>query len=164
MKITRNRIVTLAYQVLTTDDGNVVDSTDAERPLHYLHGHNNLIVGLERALENHAAGDKLEVRVAADEAYGAHQEELVGSVPKAMFEEALADELHVGEAILLQTPSGPIPVTVVEIQDDQIIIDANHRLTGRDLNFNVEIMHVREATAKEIAQGMPEVATEKPGA
>ncbi len=81
MKVTKDLVVSLAYQV-RTEDGVLVDESPVSAPLDYLHGHGSLIAGLENALEGHEAGDSFDVRVNADEGYGSYDENLVQRVPK----------------------------------------------------------------------------------
>lgn len=84
MKVAKDLVVSLAYQV-RTEDGVLVDESPVSAPLDYLHGHGSLIAGLEKALEGHEAGDSFDVRVNADDGYGSYDENLVQRVPKDVF-------------------------------------------------------------------------------
>ena len=84
MKVAKDLVVSLAYQV-RTEDGVLVDESPVSAPLDYLHGHGSLIAGLEKALENHEAGDKFEVNITANDAYGQYDDNLVQRVPKDVF-------------------------------------------------------------------------------
>ncbi|WP_299016798.1 peptidylprolyl isomerase [uncultured Photobacterium sp.] len=150
MKVAKDIVVSLAYQV-KTEDGVVVDQSTAEAPLDYLHGHNNLIVGLEKALEGREAGDKFEVIVAPEEAYGEHIAEMVQRVPADVFQGV--DEITVGMRFLADTDQGPIPVEVTEVDGDHVVVDGNHMLAGQTLTFNAEVVAVRAATEEEVAHG-----------
>ena len=150
MKVAKDIVVSLAYQV-KTEDGVVVDQSTAEAPLDYLHGHNNLIVGLEKALEGREAGDKFEVTVAPEEAYGEHMAEMVQRVPADVFQGV--DEITVGMRFLADTDQGPIPVEVTEVDGDFVVVDGNHMLAGQTLTFNAEVVALRAATEEEIAHG-----------
>ncbi|KMV30591.1 peptidylprolyl isomerase [Photobacterium swingsii] len=150
MKVTKDIVVSLAYQV-KTEEGAVVDQSTTEAPLDYLHGHNNLIVGLEKALEGREAGDKFEVTVSPEEAYGEHMDEMVQRVPADVFQGV--DEITVGMRFLADTDQGPIPVEVTEVDGDHVVVDGNHMLAGQTLSFEVEIVALREATAEEAEHG-----------
>ncbi|GAK85776.1 FKBP-type peptidyl-prolyl cis-trans isomerase SlyD [Vibrio ponticus] len=150
MKIEKNVVVSLAYQV-KLEDGAVVDQSTVDAPLDYLHGNNNLISGLEKALEGKQAGDKFEVTVAPEEAYGEHSDDLVQRVPANVFHGV--DQIEVGMRFLADTDQGPIPVEVTEVDGDEVVVDGNHMLAGQTLTFEVEVVAVREATAEEIEHG-----------
>ncbi|MCW8334374.1 peptidylprolyl isomerase [Vibrio paucivorans] len=150
MKIEKNVVVSLAYQV-KVEDGVVVDQSTAEAPLDYLHGHNNLITGLEKHLEGKVAGDKFSATVAPEEAYGEHNDALVQRVPANVFQGV--EEIEVGMRFLADTDQGPIPVEVTEVDGDEVVVDGNHMLAGQTLTFEVEVIATREATADEIEHG-----------
>jgi len=150
MKVAKDHVVSLAYQV-RTEDGVLVDESPANAPLDYLHGHGSLIAGLEKALENREVGDKFDVNIAADDAYGQFDDNLVQRVPKDVF--MGVDELEVGMRFMADTDQGPVPVEITEVGDDYVVVDGNHMLAGQNLSFNVEVMAVREATAEELAHG-----------
>lgn len=100
MKVAKDLVVSLAYQV-RTEDGVLVDESPVSAPLDYLHGHGSLISGLEKALENHAVGDKFDVHIPANDAYGQYDDNLVQRVPKDVF--MGVDELQVGMRFLAET-------------------------------------------------------------
>ncbi|ARR50348.1 TPA: peptidylprolyl isomerase [Photobacterium damselae] len=150
MKVAKDVVVSLAYQV-KNEDGVVVDQATVEAPLDYIHGHNNLIVGLENAIENHEAGDKFEVTVAPEEAYGEYLDAMVQRVPAEVFHGV--DEITVGMRFLADTDQGPIPVEVTEVDGDFVVVDGNHMLAGQTLTFDVEVVALRPATEEEIAHG-----------
>lgn len=150
MKITKNVVPSIAYQV-RTQDGVLVDEAPVEQPLEYLHGHNNLVIGLENALEGKAVGDTFEVRVKPEEAYGEYNENMVQRVPKDVF--MGVDELEVGMRFIADTDLGPLPVVITEVDGDEVVVDGNHMLAGQELLFSVEVVATREATLEEIAHG-----------
>ncbi|MBA5762717.1 peptidylprolyl isomerase [Vibrio sp. 404] len=150
MKIEKNVVVSLAYQV-KLEDGAVVDQSTVEAPLDYLHGNNNLISGLEAALEGKVAGDKFDVTIAPEDGYGEHSDELVQRVPANVFHGV--EQIEVGMRFLADTDQGPIPVEVTEVDGDEVVVDGNHMLAGHTLTFVVEVVAVREATAEEIEHG-----------
>ena len=148
MKVAKDLVVSLAYQV-RTEDGVLVDESPVSAPLDYLHGHGSLISGLETALEGHEVGDKFDVAVGANDAYGQYDENLVQRVPKDVF--MGVDELQVGMRFLAETDQGPVPVEITAVEDDHVVVDGNHMLAGQNLKFNVEVVAIREATEEELA-------------
>ncbi|HBO39358.1 MAG TPA: peptidylprolyl isomerase [Pasteurellaceae bacterium] len=150
MKVAKNVVVSIAYQV-RTEDGVLVDEAPANQPLEYLQGHNNLVIGLENALEDKSVGDKFEVRIKPEEGYGQYNENMVQRVPKDVF--AGVDELEVGMRFIADTDIGPLPVVITEVGDNDVVVDGNHMLAGQELLFNVEVVATREATLEEIAHG-----------
>lgn len=152
MNIAPQRIATLHY-VLSDRDGQVLDDSRArQQPLEYLHGHDNLMSGLERALEGKAAGAGLRVTLMPAEAYGLRNESLVRRVNRSAF--AMAD---LSPGMRFQTPgdAGPEIVTVLEVDDQEVVIDTNHPLAGQTLTYSLEILSVRDATRAELAKGHP---------
>ena len=151
MKIQNNSAVSFHY-TLTDDDGIRIDSSEGQEPLGYLHGAGNIIPGLEKALEGKTIGDSLTVAVTAAEGYGEVQKELIQEVPKEAFQGI--DTIEVGMQFEAQTgQGGTVPVTVIDVTDDLVTVDGNHPLAGKNLNFDVSIEDVREATEEEIANG-----------
>ena len=150
MQIAPNSIVTLHY-TLKDNDGNVIDQSDDGSFL-YLHGAMNIIRGLENALAGKSAGEEFSISVSPEEGYGARDPERIQEVPKEMFDSS--EEIKVGVQFHAQGPDGnAVVVTVAEIKDDVVVIDANHALAGVDLNFEVKIVDVREASEEEISHG-----------
>lgn len=150
MKISDNNVVVLHYAVSDSED-TLIDSSYDHSPLAVIQGSHYLIPGLESALAGHEAGDKFEVSVNADDAYGQREDGFVQTVPKAMFEGI--EDLAVGSQLRATTDDGEQTVIVIDVQDDEITVDGNHPLAGIDLKFDVEILEVREATEEEIAHG-----------
>lgn len=150
MKIAKDNVVSLAYQV-RTKDGVLVDEATVVAPLEYLHGAGNLIKGLEDALEGRQAGDKFDTEIASNNAYGDYNDNLVQQVPRDVF--VGVEDLEVGMRFLADTEHGPVPVEITAIDGDQVTVDGNHMLAGQDLKFNVEVINVREATEEELSHG-----------
>ena len=150
MQIEQNSVVTLHY-TLKDNDGNIIDQSDDGSFL-YLHGAMNIIPGLENALSGKSAGDEISVKVAPEEGYGEKDPQRIQEVPKEMFDNA--DEIQPGVQFHAQGPDGSaVVVTVVEVKDEAVVIDGNHALAGVDLNFEVKVVDVREASAEEIEHG-----------
>ncbi len=150
MVVAHNKVVQIHY-TLTNDAGAVLDSSSAGEPLAYLHGNGNLIPGLEKALEGKGAGEKLSVKVSAEEGYGVRDPALVQDVPRRAFQGI--DNISVGMQFQADSNQGPRMVTVTRIVGDMVTVDGNHPLAGEDLNFAVEIAEVRDASEEELAHG-----------
>ena len=147
MNISKDKVVKIHY-TLKDVDGNVSDSSVGKEPLEYLHGNGFLIVGLERELEGKNPGDKFDVTIQPEDAYGKYDEALILDVQRSQFE--TNDPIEVGMQFQVMTPQGPSIVTVVEVTDDIIKINGNHELAGKVLHFDVEVVDVRELTQEEI--------------
>jgi FKBP-type peptidyl-prolyl cis-trans isomerase SlyD len=150
MKVEKNRVVAIDY-TLTDDNNQVIDSSSGAEPLEYLHGHGNIIPGLERALEGGETGDKITVTVPAGDAYGNRDEKLVINVPLSRFEGV--ESVEEGMQFETRTPEGLRVVTVTGVADERVTLDGNHPLAGMDLNFDVTIKSIREAKAEELSHG-----------
>jgi FKBP-type peptidyl-prolyl cis-trans isomerase SlyD len=150
MSITDGQVVSIHY-TLTDDAGEVIDSSAGGEPLAYLHGHGNLVPGLERELTGKNAGDRLRVKVAPADGYGEYNRELVQSVPRRSLK-GLAD-VTVGMRLQAHTADGPRAVTVTRVTGDMVTLDGNHPLAGKNLNFDVEVAAVRAATEQELSHG-----------
>ncbi|KNC67710.1 FKBP-type peptidyl-prolyl cis-trans isomerase [Pseudoalteromonas ardens] len=149
MKIAPNTVVKMHYAVLDNDD-NSIDNTFDDEPLEFIVGTGYLISGLEEALMSKQAGDKLSVSVEPQNGYGERHDNLMQAVPKSMFEDM---EVEVGMQFRATTDEGEQTVIVIGVEGDEVIVDGNHPLAGITLNFDVEILDVREATAEELAHG-----------
>jgi FKBP-type peptidyl-prolyl cis-trans isomerase SlyD len=150
MNIANNHVVTLNY-TLTDNDGEIIDQAQ-DGSFVYLHGANNIIPGLEKELTGKAVGDQVSVKVSPEDGYGQRNEALVEQVPREMFPEG--DGVQPGMVFHAEGPNGElITVTVLEVAEDFVRIDANHALAGVELNFDVEIMGIREAEAVELEHG-----------
>jgi FKBP-type peptidyl-prolyl cis-trans isomerase SlyD len=148
MPIAHNDVVTFHY-TLRDDADKVIDSSSGGEPLAYLHGHGNIVAGLERELTGKSVGDRLKVRIVPAEGYGEYDRALVQKVPRRTLK-GIAN-LRVG--MRLQAGTGHHPVTVTHIAGDMVTLDGNHPLAGQNLHFDVEIAAVRAATEEELAHG-----------
>lgn len=151
MQIAENKVVFIHY-TLTNQAGEVLDSSHGRgEPLGYLHGHGNIIPGLENALAGKGAGDKLDVTVEPAEGYGDRHEQLVQQVPREAFQGV--DELQPGMQFQADTGMGPRLFTITKVEDEQVTVDGNHPLAGETLSFAVEVTDVREASEEELEHG-----------
>lgn len=150
MKIQNNSVVSIHFGVAEVD-GHALDSTENGAPLEYIQGSHYLVPGLEAELEGKEVGDKFDIKLEAEQAYGLFQEELVQQVPRSLFEGV--DEIEVGMSFMAETEQGPRTVEVTEVTEDAVSIDANHPLAGMALQFVGEVVGIRAATAEELAHG-----------
>lgn len=127
----------------TLKDGSIFDSSEDKEPLEFTLGEGQLIPGFEKAVEGMSKGDSTKVEIPADEAYGEPREDLVISVPKNQLPDDV--EPQVGMQLQVNQPDGQsIPVRVTEIEDEEIKLDANHPLAGKDLVFEIELVEVSQ--------------------
>ena len=150
MQVADNMAVSIHY-TLTDDDGEVLDSSIGDEALVFLQGSGNIISGLENAMVGKVVGDKFNVRIAPEDAYGELMEDMIQVISRDMFEGI--DDIEVGMQFHADVSSGSGIVTVVSIDDDNITIDGNHPLAGLALTFDVEVIDVRPATKEETAHG-----------
>ena len=149
--IKQNSVVTINY-TLKDAQGEVLDSSEGQEPLVYLHGAKNIIVGLEEALLGKATGDQVSAVVSAEKGYGELIEALIQTVPKEAFGDEI-DKVDVGMRFQAETEQGPVPVVVTAMDDSMVTVDGNHPLAGKELHFDVTIADIRDASAEEIEHG-----------
>lgn len=151
MLIAEKTVVSFHYKVSDDDSNEVIDSSENSEPMSYLHGAQNIIVGLEKALEGKQAGDDIEVTVDAAEGYGERSEDRVHKVPREALSEI--ENVEPGVTIVANTEQGQVNLVIVEVGEEEVTLDANHPLAGKRLKFDVSIETVREASEEEIAHG-----------
>ncbi|HHH47101.1 MAG TPA: peptidylprolyl isomerase [Thiotrichales bacterium] len=150
MQVSDQKVVTLNY-VLKDDEGNTMDASQ-DGTFSYLHGAQNIIPGLENALTGKQPGDTFSVAIPAAEAYGERDPGRIQAVPREMFPADI--DIQPGMQFQAQGPEGQtMMVTVAEVREDVVVVDGNHPLAGVALNFEVEVVDVRDATAEELAHG-----------
>jgi len=150
MIISENKVVSINY-TLTDNEGAVLDTSEGRGVLSFIQGVGQIIPGLEKELEGKGKGDKFKVSIAPEMGYGLRDDAMMQQVPKAVFP---ADtEVTVGMQFYAKAEQGEIMVTVIKVEEETVTVDANHPLAGVTLNFDVEVMDVREATADEISHG-----------
>jgi FKBP-type peptidyl-prolyl cis-trans isomerase 2/predicted Fe-Mo cluster-binding NifX family protein len=146
-----DRVVSFHF-TLSEKDGQVIESSRQGRPARYLHGHDNLVPGLERALTGLEVGAHTVVEVSAAEGYGERNEDQVIEVPR----DQLPSDVEVGAIIRAQDPSGGMMVlTVTELNDASVRLDGNHPLAGMDLVFDITIVCIEAAVPEELEHGHP---------
>lgn len=150
MLIAADTVVSFHY-TLADAAGQVLDSSHGREPVKYLHGHGQLFPSLERQLTGLAPGARTALVVPAVEGYGERRPELTVSVRRDQF--PVDADLTVGSQVMSEGTAEPMVFTIADVQGDTVLLDGNHPLAGKDLHFQVEVIHVRAATAEEISHG-----------
>jgi FKBP-type peptidyl-prolyl cis-trans isomerase SlyD len=150
MQIADEMAVLIHYKVANTE-GEVLDSSEGDEPLAYIHGQGSIVPGLEQALIGKKAGDKVKITVSPEDGYGVHEPEKVQTVPRNAFD--TETQIEPGMQFQAEGDDGEVVVTVTEVTDDEVTVDANHPLAGQTLHFEVEVVSVRACTEEELAHG-----------
>lgn len=148
MDIQRHRVVSF-HHVLRDAGGEEIETSRGGDPSVYLHGANNILPALERALTGRTPGDAFNVSIGAAEAYGDRDPRKQQRVPVKHL--IAAGKLRPGMVVRVNTAEGRMPATVLKVGKFSADIDTNHPLAGRDLVFEIDIVDVRDATDEEIA-------------
>lgn len=122
-------------------DGKQFDSSEGREPLEFTVGAGQMIKGFDDAMPGMKVGDKKTINIQPDDAYGQVNKDAVIEFPKANIPKDM--KLEKGMQLQLRNENGqPFPVTVKEIKDDVIVLDANHELAGKELVFDIELMEI----------------------
>jgi len=149
MQVARNRVVVLNYQ-LRDADGNLIERSDA--PIEYLHGgYQGIFPLVEQALDGKVTGDECRVRLEPDDAFGDYDAELVHVEPRGKFPDTVAVGMQFqGRS---EEADDTLVYTVTDIAEDKVVVDGNHPLAGRTLEFSCTVASVRAATLDEVTHG-----------
>ncbi len=151
MAIEQNKVVTMNF-TLKDDEGNVLDSTEKGGPFSYISGTNMVLPKLEEALSGMLIGSKKNLKLEAKDGYGNYNDDAIQVVGKENFPEDIV--LEVGMEYMANSPDGvKMPFTISNVDGEEITIDFNHPLAGKNLNFDIELLNVRDATAEELSHG-----------
>lgn len=151
MQIEKDMVVTMHYE-LTLDSGEVIDSSQGREPLQFIFGHGMIIPGLEKELLSLKTGDKKSVTVQPEEGYGLVNEQLIQTVSRTQLPPDM--ELKEGMVLTGKNEQGQqFEVGVKSFNDSEVVIDMNHPLAGKVLNFKTDIIDIRPATAEELNHG-----------
>jgi FKBP-type peptidyl-prolyl cis-trans isomerase SlyD len=152
MSTSDNKVVSFEYELKDANTGEVLDSNVGKEPLEFVSGKGQIIPGLEKKLTGMNEGEKAEVQVPASEGYGEVNPDAVQTLPKEQF---AGIDLQVGMVLYGQGENGEtVQVTVKSFDDNNVVVDFNHPLAGKDLIFNVSVLGVRDATESEAASGV----------
>jgi FKBP-type peptidyl-prolyl cis-trans isomerase SlyD len=151
MALEPNKVVTMNFK-LTDDEGNLLDSTDKGGAFSYLTGKNMILPKLEEAVGGMIIGTKKSIKLDSVDGYGDYNEQIVQVVGRENFPQDF--ELEVGMSYVASNPDGAqMPFVIANVEGDSITIDFNHPLAGKNLNFDVELLDVRDATPEELSHG-----------
>ena len=152
MAINENEVVSMEYQVVDVTTKEVYDSNVGNAPLEFIVGKGQIIPGLENQLKDLSDGDKADIMVNPDEAYGEYNDEAVQSLPKEQF---AGIELKEGMSLYGTGENRQtVQVRVKSYDDENVTIDYNHPLAGKTLMFSITVSGVRAATEEEIQTGI----------
>lgn len=149
-RIQEGSVVSFGY-VIRTQDGAVLDASTPDEPGTYLHGAGLIASGLEAALLGGAVGDELTVEVGPEDGFGAHD----GSAPIIVARERFPEDLDLVVGMQCTDESESEALWIVALRDDEVVLDANHPLAGQSVVYEVTILGVRPATAREREVGEP---------
>jgi len=154
MSITKDTVVSFHYR-LRNESNEELESSHGGDPMAYLHGHNNIIAGLESAIEGHDVGDVFSATIAPEDGYGLRQEDAVQRVPlkHLMGTKKELQRLKAGDVVSINTDNGARQVIVLKAGKFNIDVDTNHPLAGKTLSFDIEVIDTRVATSEEISHG-----------
>lgn len=148
-RVTENTLVAVDY-ILTDDEGRRLDDG---QPMHYVHGHAQILPKLEAALADSQVGELVEVTLSPEEAYGPRQENLVFEASPEKFSRDI--DLRPGRILHTRHEGREFHLRVLEVTDDRVVVDGNHPLAGRTLNFQCRIREVRPATGEHPGDSQP---------
>ena len=151
MTISERKVVSIHYKVADAASAEVFDSSEGGDPMIYLHGAQNVIPGLEQALEGKAVGDEFVVTVEPADAYGDYSEDRIQQVPIEAFEQM--EKIEPGMVVSAQSEEGQITLMVTEVDETTVTVDANHPLAGKSLTFDVKVEAIRDASEEEMEHG-----------
>ena len=150
MTIENGKVVTLHYQLFNAEDGSEIENSQSSgEPMAYLHGYNNIIAGLESALEGKSVGEQVDVTIEPKDAYGEYDNTLFQRISRKYLKHA--GKLTPGKGVTVSTEEGPRMLTVLKVGLKTVDVDANHPLAGKALRFVVDITEIRDASEEEIA-------------
>ena len=150
MTIQKNSVVTINY-MLKDDSGGLIESSEGQEPLTYLHGQGNIIPGLETSLEGRSAGESINISIQPEDAYGVWEESKILNIPKGQF--SGVDDVKTGMQFSVHSNEGEQIVTVTKVEGETVTVDANHPLAGKTLDFDVTVVGIRDATKDELDHG-----------
>lgn len=125
------------------NSGEQFDSSEGRDPLEFTVGAGQMIAGFDQAIPGMSVGEKKTITIAPADAYGEKNDEAIIEFPKSNIPADM--KLTPGMKLQLRNEAGhPIPVTVTEVKDEVIILDANHELAGKELIFDIELVEIGE--------------------
>jgi FKBP-type peptidyl-prolyl cis-trans isomerase SlyD len=157
MQISKDKVVTFHYR-LKDESGQEMESSHGEDPVCYLHGHDNIISGIEKGLEGkevNEAGQRFEIVVQPVDGYGERQEGATQRIPikHLQGDKKALTNLKAGDVVAVNTDKGAMQAVVIKAGKFNVDVDTNHPLAGKILTFEIEVESVRDAAEEELAHG-----------
>ncbi|MCS7245587.1 MAG: peptidylprolyl isomerase [candidate division WOR-3 bacterium] len=149
--VKKDKIIEIEYQL--KDENNEIIETS--KTFTYLHGYNNIISELEKALEGLKVGEEKEIILTPDKAYGNYDIEKIQTIPIDIFEGVDIEE---NETYYAQTEDGQIVyfnIKKIDMASRSVMVDFNHPLAGKTLIFSIKVKNIRDATMEELERGRP---------
>lgn len=158
MIIENDKVVSIVYELRDTNiEGEVIETLDNSAPLSFIFGKGNLLPKFEANLDGLKVGDKFEFGLSPEEAYGEQNPQAIVDVPKNIFEvdgKVDTNLVFIGNRIPMRDNQGNrLDGIVIDITDENVKMDFNHPMAGKQLHFNGEVTEIREATEEELAHG-----------
>jgi FKBP-type peptidyl-prolyl cis-trans isomerase SlyD len=150
MEIGKDKVVQFHYRIRDLEN-NELESSFGRDPAAYLHGHNNMMLGIEKSLAGKQTGDKFTVELPPTETFGEFVENSQQRVSVKHLQGA--KKWQPGMTAVIQTEKGAMEVTIIKMGKFMATVDTNHPLAGRKLNFELQVESVRDATEEEVAHG-----------
>ena len=154
--LSENKIGAIAYKIYV--DGELLETVREEDAIEYMHGWDNIVPGLEKALEGKQAGESFDVTVPPEDAYGEYDNDLIEEIPVEDFEFDEADaKLEPGLEVEMMDEEGDIiEGTILGLEGDYVLVDMNPPLAGKTIRYAGVVLNVREASEEELEWGFPE--------
>jgi len=161
--ITKNKMVSVSYELRTEQNGELLEAAGADRPLDFICGQGQTLEYFEMNLLDKNEGDKFDFSIPAAHAYGLVNEDMIVDLPQEIFKDVEAEEMVVGHVLPMMDSVGRrLQGKILSIGDEEVRIDFNHPLAGKDLFFKGEILGVRDATDEELKEAMRQAIWKKP--
>lgn len=151
MSLEINKVITINF-TLKDENGNVLDSTNNDKPFTFISGQNQIIPKLENAINQMVIGSKKNIKLEAEDAYGKYKEDAIQKIDRKEFPQDT--EIEVGMRYFANSPDGKqVSFTINDINENDVTVDFNHPLAGKDLEFDIEFLDKRDATPEELSHG-----------
>ena len=149
--ITKSKVVAVSYELKTEPDGDILEKAGADQPLEFICGQGQTLEYFEMNLLDKKPGDKFDFKIPSANAYGEVNEDMIVDLPKDIFKEVEPEDMVVGNTLPMMDSIGRrLEGKIISIGDEDVQIDFNHQLAGKDLYFKGEVLTVRDATDEEL--------------
>ncbi len=153
MRVQNNSVVTLEYKMVDKK-GTLIDSSDHADPLVFIHGLGTLLPAIEKRVEGCQAGERLTFTLSPEESFGEHHASRVKVIPRSQFQDS--ETLRVGQRFFTHKNGNDLPVIITAVDEEEVTVDGNHPLAGEEVNIDLVVVSIREATPGELESGKVE--------